>query len=61
MLADGETVPYGELPLLYHLPAYHDSREEIILTCHKTPKSQMYYTDVVFINSKYYTHYNADS
>ena len=27
VLADGEVVPYGELPLLFHLPAGHDSRE----------------------------------
>ena len=27
VLADGEVVPYGDLPLLFHLPACHDSRE----------------------------------
>ena len=35
--------------------------EITLTTCHKTPKRQMYYTDVVFINGKDYTYYNADS
>ena len=35
--------------------------EIILTTCHKTPKSQMYYTYVVFKNNKDYTYYNADS
>ena len=39
-----------------------ESETEIILTtCHKTQKGQIYYTDVVFINRKDYSHYNADS
>ena len=50
VLEDGEVVPYGELPLLSHLT-----------TGHKTPRRQMYITDVVLINGKDYTHYNADS
>ena len=33
----------------------------ILTTCHKIPISQMYYTYVVFINGKDYTHYNVDS
>ena len=27
VLAEAEVVPYGELPLLFHLHACHDSRE----------------------------------
>ena len=44
-----------------YLLAMTQKSEIILTTCHKTQKSQMYYTDVVFINGKDYTHYNADS
>ena len=44
-----------------YLIAMTQEREIILKTCHKTSKSQMYYTDVVFINGKDFTHYNADS
>ena len=45
---------------IYPLAMTQES-ETILPTCHKTHKSQMYYTDAVFINGKDYTHYNADS
>ena len=44
-----------------YLLAMTQESEIILTTCHKTPKSQMYYTDVEFINCKDYTHYNAES
>ena len=45
---------------IYMLAMTQDS-EIILTTFHSTLKSQMYYTYVVFINGKAYTHYNADS
>ena len=51
---------YGDVSVMYLLSMTQKSA--LILTCHKTPKRQMYvYTDVVFINGKDYTRYNADS
>ena len=44
---------------IYQLAMTQES-EIILTTCHKTPKSQTYYTNVAFINDKDYTHYNAD-
>ena len=44
-----------------YLLAMTQECEIILTTCHKPPKSQMYYTDVVFINGVDYTHYNAES
>ena len=44
-----------------YLLAMTQESEIILTTCHKNPKSQMYYTGVVFINGKDYAHYNADS
>ena len=53
-------VVYGEgenflFRTIYRLAMTQES-EIILTTCHKTPKSQMYCTDVVFINGKNYTH-----
>ena len=38
-----------------YLLALTQKSEIILTTCHKIPKSQMHYTDVVFINGKDYT------
>ena len=45
---------------IYQLVMTQES-EIILTTCHKTQKSQMYYTDVVFINDKDCTHYNENA
>ena len=44
-----------------YLFAMTQESEIIFTTCHKNPKSQMFYTVAVFINDKVHIHYNIDS